>query len=1039
MDSELLSVFRDDQFDCSGSKFDENYWNIINCENFETQLSNNLNGILPISPVDEKITCFDGDLQDYNYSNSIAEVNDTNIKNQKSQNFSFSEIDSNIEIIAVDPNADFDDAEFDSSEYEKDEQENNNYREIDTDNENKSQISFRSRTESSSIGDYESHTSDESEVEHSNKYDFNLIHQPIYVENENKKSVQNVGNDSSCRNDTAISHIDFVGSSIMVATNNSNQSIEIDTETFDLATFITEDNFIQTKLSENSSFSNDKSLCCSYGYESEEMIDIETIDDRTKETATSKNKTSLTKNDSDKHKRTSHINLIFEEDDIKGDPSWDPSYEKKNKNCTEKPNEKANNKNKENNINKNLMKDIKTTNNLFRKKNIKILKSDAKNTAKFKQHSHDLVRKCGEINDLPITPNPSELLECSEKHEKNSLDIESQKDGETDGKLLLNAKLGAPAKKKLNLEEYYRMRQSDQKDIFKKVSMTNSATLFKSKTAPAPNIKEPPKEKEHFSFRNLSNSNSLLIPKEIFKKNSTNLDPITEAKNKVLRMQEMKRRAAQKRLIDITVSSKVGPVTKILPLEEIIKPNFKKINKEKLTPGNSKVQIEYEEIIIVSVSCNTDIKIPPKFDKISVHNNTSNSLLYNISNTIEKVRHKENLKISNNSLITSIKNVVLQKTVEDNEKNGIKIINYGSQLETQNKNNLDQDKNPTEEHGEDKIIMHLPKNRIRNKMENVATQTELLPEFPSLELMIPKTVKTQNRNRKKKCKTKYSSLSSNSDRETDAEYTNIRSNNYRSHSRSTSGGLSQMSPTDYNYNYSCPDSKFKSDLYDLNRNHNRSRRKIRAKIYRTRNYSASDQSTSSSYRSRSSSYSDRSESRSNRSNMRKGRRSKSNHKNYRKTKNKGCHTENSPAVEERRIVYVGRIETETTKEDLKKKFIGYGPIKQITLHYKDTGMKYGFVTFEKAEDAFKAIDNGTSDVKINMYDISFGGRRAFCRQSYADLDGAATNTFQLYSYGSIPSSRNSLLSNNDEDDSFESLLKKVQQKLCSSKSSSQNI
>lgn len=43
------------------------------------------------------------------------------------------------------------------------------------------------------------------------------------------------------------------------------------------------------------------------------------------------------------------------------------------------------------------------------------------------------------------------------------------------------------------------------------------------------------------------------------------------------------------------------------------------------------------------------------------------------------------------------------------------------------------------------------------------------------------------------------------------------------------------------------------------------------------------------------------------------------------------------AVEERRIVYVGRIEEETTKEDLRRKFLAYGSIKQITIHYKDNG------------------------------------------------------------------------------------------------------
>lgn len=48
-------------------------------------------------------------------------------------------------------------------------------------------------------------------------------------------------------------------------------------------------------------------------------------------------------------------------------------------------------------------------------------------------------------------------------------------------------------------------------------------------------------------------------------------------------------------------------------------------------------------------------------------------------------------------------------------------------------------------------------------------------------------------------------------------------------------------------------------------------------------------------------------------------------------------------------------------------------------------MKYGFVTYERAQDAFDAIDNSTRDPQIKMYDVSFGGRRAFCRASYADL------------------------------------------------------
>lgn len=47
--------------------------------------------------------------------------------------------------------------------------------------------------------------------------------------------------------------------------------------------------------------------------------------------------------------------------------------------------------------------------------------------------------------------------------------------------------------------------------------------------------------------------------------------------------------------------------------------------------------------------------------------------------------------------------------------------------------------------------------------------------------------------------------------------------------------------------------------------------------------------------------------------------------------------------------------------------------------------KYGFVTFERPADAFSAIDNSKRNPDIRHYDISFGGRRAFCREQYFDL------------------------------------------------------
>lgn len=40
-------------------------------------------------------------------------------------------------------------------------------------------------------------------------------------------------------------------------------------------------------------------------------------------------------------------------------------------------------------------------------------------------------------------------------------------------------------------------------------------------------------------------------------------------------------------------------------------------------------------------------------------------------------------------------------------------------------------------------------------------------------------------------------------------------------------------------------------------------------------------------------------------------------------------------TEERRIVYVGRLEAEITKDDLRRKFMVYGMVKNVSIHYKE--------------------------------------------------------------------------------------------------------
>ena len=49
------------------------------------------------------------------------------------------------------------------------------------------------------------------------------------------------------------------------------------------------------------------------------------------------------------------------------------------------------------------------------------------------------------------------------------------------------------------------------------------------------------------------------------------------------------------------------------------------------------------------------------------------------------------------------------------------------------------------------------------------------------------------------------------------------------------------------------------------------------------------------------------------------------------------HQENSRQVEERRIVYVGKILEGTTRADIRKRFEVFGPIDEISVHYRDHG------------------------------------------------------------------------------------------------------
>lgn len=133
--------------------------------------------------------------------------------------------------------------------------------------------------------------------------------------------------------------------------------------------------------------------------------------------------------------------------------------------------------------------------------------------------------------------------------------------------------------------------------------------------------------------------------------------------------------------------------------------------------------LNLEEIIIVSMGTNTDISIPPnsQYQNDSTNNSDlshilKSNYLFDINDTIIKA-NGENVKISNNSLIASIQDVLLKKC----KPNGIQLAAISS-VKAEN----------GDVHGEDKTVMHLQKDRYRVATRSVDVQTDCLLMFPML-------------------------------------------------------------------------------------------------------------------------------------------------------------------------------------------------------------------------------------------------------------------------------------------------------------------
>ncbi|RZB38797.1 GPI-anchored adhesin-like protein PGA55, partial [Asbolus verrucosus] len=70
---------------------------------------------------------------------------------------------------------------------------------------------------------------------------------------------------------------------------------------------------------------------------------------------------------------------------------------------------------------------------------------------------------------------------------------------------------------------------------------------------------------------------------------------------------------------------------------------------------------------------------------------------------------------------------------------------------------------------------------------------------------------------------------------------------------------------------------------------------------------------------------------------------------------------------------------------------------------------FGFVTFANKEDAYEAVERGNDGHVYPKYDLSFGGRRLFCKTSYSDLDNMREDDYNYYASRTTESSFDALL------------------------------
>lgn len=356
-------------------------------------------------------------------------------------------------------------------------------------------------------------------------------------------------------------------------------------------------------------------------------------------------------------------------------------------------------------------------------------------------------------------------------------------------------------KKKLNLQEY-KMRRC--------VS-SNSSSAAVSPEAIFPDMQSPfgiektakctPSQTQPNGPTNERRSNE--APKKIF-------DPIREASRKILmNTKKLKAEAMRKRDEDF-VMSKI-PKVENLELQPLIS-DAEMMKIVGMAPAealpkpivNEKPQIpaEYEEIVMVSIGVNTNETILKEMEKsqrvkasqsptdlksginfkikksdLVLKQNVFDVVKRDRRSPIDEKKHSEkkidkerfkditatlksvgkqvDTKISSNSLFASIQDVVRKKAPDEVTEKTVGIDKRSKsnspkrKAVTPIKTTIIRDYDVSADHGEDKIILHLQKDRNKPKLSVVDVQTDSIPEFAELSpttIQVP-VERTPNRKR----------------------------------------------------------------------------------------------------------------------------------------------------------------------------------------------------------------------------------------------------------------------------------------------------